>query len=144
MIKYNSEDLVNHHGVSAVIKNNKGDILMQNHVKYGFWTIPVGKVKKNQTVIDGLKEEVFEECNINILNHKELNFTELKYIRDGNKVTVLNHIYEVLEYIGEVKNNEPHKHSEQIFLSIEEIVKKPYLSDATILFLETLGINREV
>ena len=33
---YNSEDLFDHHGVSAVIKNKDGEVLMQEHVKYGF------------------------------------------------------------------------------------------------------------
>ena len=45
-IKYNDEDIVSHHAVVAMIKDDSGKILMQKHVKYGFWTVPVGKVKK--------------------------------------------------------------------------------------------------
>jgi hypothetical protein len=54
-INYNKEDILDHHGIAAVIKNAEGEILMQEHVKYGFWTIPVGKVKEDQDVIEGLK-----------------------------------------------------------------------------------------
>jgi len=35
-INYNESDLSDHKGVSAVIKNPEGEILMQDHVKYGF------------------------------------------------------------------------------------------------------------
>ena len=41
-VNYNMEDIVSHHGVAAVVKDRRGKILMQEHVKYGFWTIPVG------------------------------------------------------------------------------------------------------
>ncbi len=62
-INYNAEDLIDHHAVSAVIKDKDGRILMQEHVKYGFWTVPIGKVAVNQTLEEGLKQEIFEECN---------------------------------------------------------------------------------
>ena len=55
-INYTNEDLLDHHAVSAVIKNSKGEILMQEHVKFGFFTIPIGKAKPRQTPIEGIKE----------------------------------------------------------------------------------------
>lgn len=71
-VKYNNEDIVSHDGVAAVIKNNKGDILVQEHVKYGFWTIPVGKVKTGQNVVEGLSQEIYEECNLRVEEFIEL------------------------------------------------------------------------
>lgn len=65
-VKYNEEDVCDHQGVAGVIKNSKGEILMQEHIKYGFWTIPVGKAKLGQSVEEGLKQEILEECNIEI------------------------------------------------------------------------------
>ena len=142
-IKYNQEDIVSHHGVAVVIKNEKGEILMQEHVKYGFWTIPVGKVKDGQSIESGLKQEIFEECNLNVEEFKEIIVRNYDYNRNGNSVTVISHLFEVLKYSGIMKNNEPKKHKKQIFINLEKIKKLHYLSDLTLLYLETLGFNRD-
>lgn len=141
-INYNQEDIVSHHGIAVVIKNENGEILMQNHVKYGFWTIPVGKVKQEQSVEAGLKQEILEECNLIIKKYKELVQRDYTYNRSGNEVVVISHLFEVLEYNGQMKNNEPQKHKQQIFMPLEKIKRLPYLSDLTLLYLETLGFNR--
>jgi ADP-ribose pyrophosphatase YjhB (NUDIX family) len=142
-VNYNKEDTKSHDGVAAVIKNENGDILMQEHVKYGFWTIPVGKVKRGQSILSGLKEEIFEECNIKILRYKKIANKNYFYERDGIKVRVAAHLYDILEYSGEIKNLEPHKHKQQIFLPIKKIIQLPYISDLTLLFLKHNGIKRE-
>jgi len=143
-IPYTNEDIVNHHSVAGVIKNVAGGILMQEHVKYGFWTFPVGKVKDNQDIIDGLKEEMMEECNLQIEEYREVITKDLFYKRNGNDVKVVSHVFEVLKYSGEMKNKEPLKHTQQLFLSIEDIKNLPYISDVTQLYLERLGFKREV
>lgn len=142
-IKYNNEDLTDHPGVSAVIKNSKGQILMQEHVKFGFWTIPVGKVKINQNIIEGLKEEVFEETNLIVNKCKELKFKVYEYLRNGKKVKVFAHLFEITDYSGKLENKEPNKHKNQKFMDIAEIINLPYISDTTLLYLETLGIKRD-
>jgi 8-oxo-dGTP diphosphatase len=142
-INYNKEDIVSHRGVAAVIRNKQGEILMQEHAKYGFWTIPVGKVKSGQKIEDGLREEIKEETNLSIREFKELKFKKFTYIRNGNKVEVLSHLFEILDYGGAVKNNEPQKHRKQLFLPLAKIKKLPYLSDLTLLYLGTLGIKRK-
>ena len=139
---YTEEDLQDHHAVSAVIKDSKGNILMQDHVKYGFWTIPIGKAKPGQDPVEAIKEEVFEECNLVIESLKEITFKDTVYERDGKMVQTYVHNYEVLSYSGELENKEPQKHKEQKFVPLEEIKKRPYLSDSTIAFLETLGFKR--
>lgn len=141
-IPYNSEDVVSHHGVAAIIKNQRGEILMQEHTKYGFWTIPVGKVKDEQSIEEGLRQEIFEECNIQLKEFKEITVRSYTYTREGNDVLVISHLFEVLDYEGEVKNNEPQKHTQQLFLPLSKIKKLSYLSDLTLLYLETLGFKR--
>jgi ADP-ribose pyrophosphatase YjhB (NUDIX family) len=141
-IKYNSEDVVSHHGVAAVIENERGDILMQEHVKFGFWTIPVGKVKASQSITDALREEIAEECNVQIEKYRELVVKDFLYVREGNEVRVISHLFEVINYTGEMKNLEPAKHKQQLFLPIEEIKKLSYLSDMTLLYLKHLGFDR--
>lgn len=143
MVSYNQEDLTSHDGVAVVIKNEHGEVLMQEHVKYGFWTIPVGKVKPEQNIEKALKEEIFEECNITIEDYREITTRDYDSERNGVSVTVKAHLFEVTGYSGEVKNNEPHKHRVQIFMDLERIQKLPYISDLTLLYLETLGIKRE-
>lgn|SRR3989344_5478446 len=142
-INYNPEDLIDHYGIGAVIKNNKGQILLQEHVKFGFWTIPVGKVLKTQTIEEGLKQELLEECDINIHNFKNITNKNFKYNRNGKEVNVYCYIFSIENYSGELKNKEPHKHKTQKFMDIGTIKNLPYLSDLTLLYLETLGIKRE-
>lgn len=141
-ISYTSEDLTSHHGIAAVITNEKGEILIQEHVKYGFWTIPVGKVKDGQDIIDGFKEELFDECDIVVEECEELVSKDFSYIRAGKPITVFGHIFAVLSYTGTIRNKEPHKHTTQRFMSLEEIQKLPLLSDLTLLYLEQKGIHR--
>jgi len=141
-IKYTSEDVISHHGIAAVIKNREGEILVQDHVKYGFWTIPVGKVKDGQNVIDGLKQEILEECGLHVEECKELVVKDYFYMRDGHNVRVTSHLFEVLKYSGQMKNMEQAKHRQQIFMSVEKIMKLPYLSDLTLLYLHQIGFDR--
>ena len=140
---YNSKDLVSHHGVAVVIKDGVGRILMQEHVKYGFWTIPVGKVERGQSIEEGLKQEVFEECNIKIKEFREVRKRKYVYSRKGNKVTVFSHLFEVTKYTGILKNKEPIKHRKQVFLPLARIRKLSYLSDLTLLYLDMLGFRRK-
>ena len=141
--KYNKEDLLDHHGVSAIIKNDERKILMQEHSKFGFWTIPVGKVNLNKDLINGLKGEIFEETNLIVKDCKELIYKIYNYKRNGKNVKVFTHVFEITKYSGELKNKEPEKHKKQEFLNIKEIKQLPYLSDSTLMFLEFLGIKRK-
>lgn len=141
-INYKKEDLVDHHGICAVIKDEEGKILMQHHAKFDFWTIPVGKVKSGQSVEDGLKEEILEECDLIVEEMVELVSRNYEYEREGNKVNVFSHLFEVTKYSGQMKNKEPEKHYEQKFMDLEEIKKLPYLSDLSLLYLEQLGFVR--
>ncbi|MBI3334239.1 NUDIX hydrolase [Candidatus Pacearchaeota archaeon] len=142
-IKYNTEDLKDHQGVSAVIRDNSGDILMQEHTKYGFWTIPVGKVDLDKDAEKGMKLEVFEETNLVVKECKEIGYKLYEYARNGRSVKVYTHMFEIKKYAGKLENKEPNKHKKQMFMSINEIIKLPYLSDTTLWFLSTLGISRE-
>ncbi|MFA6073807.1 MAG: NUDIX domain-containing protein [Candidatus Woesearchaeota archaeon] len=145
MIKrnYTSEDLNSHHAIAVIIKNKRGEVLMQEHAKYGFWTIPLGKVHQKQTIEEGLKQEMFDECNILIKEFKELKNKKYYYSRLGKRILVSGHLFEISKFEGKIKNNEFQKHKQQIFLSIDKIKQLSYLSDLTLLYLETIGIKRK-
>lgn len=132
-INYNAEDLRDSYdAVSAIIYDQtKTKILMQDHVKLNFWTIPVGKAKDNQNIIEALKEEISEECGIKLLKFKEVFVFEKTYLRQGKNVRVKNHCFEIEKYSGIPKNLEPHKHRSQIFIEINKISKIGKISDAT-------------
>ena len=142
-IKYTDADLLDHDAVAAVVKNVAGQILMQDHVKFGFWTIIIGKAKPGQTPVEGIKEEILEECGIVAKNCKEIAVKDYPYVRKGKMVNVKLHLFEVTEYSGKLENKEPHKHRRQEFVDLDSVKKMPFLSDATILYLETLGFKRE-
>lgn len=138
-INYNSEDLKSHDALGVVIKNSRNQIIMQDHIKYGFWTIPVGKAKDGQDLEDAVKQEIREECGVEISKFRFLSKKSFKYPRNGKLIDVVIHLFEVLEYKGEIENKEPEKHREQKFINIEEIKRIPYLSDATLMYLEYLA-----
>lgn len=138
MIKYNSEDLKNHDGVAGVIKNKEGKILMLDHVKFNFWTIPVGKVKEDETVIEGLEVEMFEEIGITIKECREVVTGSNTYERNGSMVEVVFHIFEIEEYEGEVLNKEVDKHRDLKWMTVDEIKGLENISDSTRLYLDYL------
>ncbi len=139
---YTSEDLKNHYWIAAVIKDNDWKILLQEHVKYWFWTLPSGKVLPTQTIEEWLKQEIFEECGIQIQAYKELIQKDFVYNRKGITVVVKSHIFEITEYTGEIENKEPNKHKQQKFFTVDEILWLPYLSDLSLLRLQHLGLYR--
>jgi 8-oxo-dGTP pyrophosphatase MutT (NUDIX family) len=142
-INYTPDDLKDHDAVAAVIKDKNGKILVQDHVKYGFLTIPLGKARQGQTPEEGMKEELFEECNIVAEEMKKIATKEFMYNRKGKEVKLNLHIYEITYYSGNLENREPEKHRWQKFIDLDEIKKAPHISDATKLYLEILGFKRE-
>jgi len=130
-IQYNPGDLrPKHSGISAVIIKNK-KILMMDHVKFNFWTIPVGKVEEGQTVEEGLLMEMKEELNIKPTKYKLIGRFRKKYIRNGKSVMVDAHIFHIEKWTGTLRNNEPKKHRSIKWMTIDEIKKIKKLSNST-------------
>jgi ADP-ribose pyrophosphatase YjhB (NUDIX family) len=137
-INYNEEDLKNHDAIGAIIKDKDGRLLMLKHNKYGFWTVPVGKVKHDQTVEEGLVMELKEELNIIVRKYKKLMIYSKIFKRERKNITVTTHIFEIEKYTGVIKNAEPDKHSEMRWLSIENM-KNMNLSETTKEYLKYIG-----
>ena len=142
-ITYTAEDLENHDAVAAVIKDSQGNILVQDHVKFGFWTIPIGKAKPGQTPEEGLRQELKEECGINVVEFRKIGTKVKEYERNGKIVKLTVHLYDVHSYRGKIENKEPTKHRTQKFMTVQEIMKLPYLSDSIILYLQHIGHPRQ-
>jgi ADP-ribose pyrophosphatase YjhB (NUDIX family) len=138
-IQYNEEDLTNHYGIAAIIYNDQKKILMLDHIKFNFWTIPVGKVTQDQTIEEGLIQELEEEVNITPIDFKQIDKLLKTYPRRGKRVKVDARLFEVIKYKGKVKNNEPKKHRSMKYMSIEEIKQLPKISHMTKLALKYLS-----
>jgi 8-oxo-dGTP pyrophosphatase MutT (NUDIX family) len=115
---------------------------MLKHVKYGFWTIPVGKVEEGQTLEQGLKQEMWEELGIRVQAFKVIAEKPIIQIIMGKRIRENNYVCEVLRYTGNVKNKEPHKHTQLKWMTVDELMKLPFVSHNVIWFLETLGLKR--
>jgi ADP-ribose pyrophosphatase YjhB (NUDIX family) len=128
----NQEDLKDHDAVSAVFHRWDDDrILIFHHVKYQFWTIPVGKILANQDAESTLRQEVVEELSVVPIEFKLIGKFTRAYDRGEGIVTqVTQHVYDILKYDGILKNNEPHKHDEMIWL-LPSTLKTMKTSDAT-------------
>jgi len=121
-VKYTKEDLVDHEAVSAIIQNKNNDILILKHEKFGFWTVPMGKVDKSDSSLEmALKREVREEVGVFIKNYVDLGSFLKQYERQGKIVNVVNHVYSVVSYNGTPTNVEKEKHSELRWIPIKDI-----------------------
>ena len=134
---WNSEDVEDHGGVGAVIKNSKGQILMLDHVKLGLWTIPIGKVKKGQTHLQALIEEVYEETGLTVTSATQKLRKKFTYTRNGKNVNIDTIIYEATT-TGTAINLEPQKHRDLKWMTLAKIKKLPKLGDALKAYLKRI------
>jgi ADP-ribose pyrophosphatase YjhB (NUDIX family) len=119
-IQYTKGDLEDYTAIGAIfIKDKK--ILMMDHVKFNFWTVPIGKAEKNETVIQALKKEMKEELNINVLKFKLITIWKKTFINAGKRIKTENYLYLVENYSGTMRNNEPKKHRSIKYMTIDEI-----------------------
>ncbi len=66
-------------GVSAIIENDKGEILLEKRHDNGMYCLPGGAIELNETVCDALRREIYEETGIT------LNSPKLLMILSGKK-----------------------------------------------------------
>ena len=136
MFNFNEEDLKDHEGVAMLIMNGEGKVLVLDHTKLNCWTIPVGKVKHGQTLLEGLKEEAKEELGISptYVIHEAWKQMDTE-IRMGVPVDIKLHLYRIVDYTGNITNNEPEKHRDIKWMSLEELNELEYKTDAVKLLL---------
>jgi len=132
------EDIQDHEAVAAVIW--KGDfIVLLKHIKYGWWTIPIGKVKQGQTVEEALRTELQEEMGITPVWFFKVGEFEKTYDRDnGIRTKIKQHIFVIDKYIGTIENKEPNKHQYLIWSLCPGGIKDLHISDATLFYLNNM------
>ncbi|MDD2487768.1 MAG: NUDIX domain-containing protein [Candidatus Gracilibacteria bacterium] len=137
---FTKEDLNTREAIGVVIYDDERKVLIQDHVKLDFFTIPIGKIKEGEEIEEVIKQEVFDETNLKILSYRKIGEKIGEYDYDGVMIRIKTHIFEVLEYEGKLINKEEKKHRSMRFMDTGEIRGLSKISDATKYFLSTLDI----
>lgn len=128
-----------HRSVAAIIKNDKGDILMLDRKNFPFgWACPAGHVEENETPEEALQREAKEETGLDVEDfklaiHEFLDWNECKRGVKGHDFFV----FEVTKWNGGTKRNFESKDLQ--WKSVEEI-KNLKLEPAWEYFLKKLEI----
>jgi 8-oxo-dGTP pyrophosphatase MutT (NUDIX family) len=92
----------------------------------GMWSIPAGKLEKNETTQEGAKREFYEETDFDISN-EDLQFIGVipRHTRDGKKIKGIMYVY-LLEVDDEIEPDlenavDGDEHSEWGYFSFKEI-----------------------
>lgn len=143
------EDIKDHFGVGAVIHNKKNEILVLHHTKYNFWTIPIGKVEKGNDINVGMIKEVKEELGVDVIRFNIIGTFNKTYDRgNGIQTHIMCALFDVVSFLGEIRNKEPHKHSTMVWMGMKELqnMDPNSLSDLTkfYIMLKTQILNSPV
>jgi ADP-ribose pyrophosphatase YjhB (NUDIX family) len=141
------------HSVGGLISNKENQIIIQYHNKYRCWTIPMGKVENGLTLTETLRKELTEEIGIKVDECEEVaskmfiynNINPIDWtVQEGGKTyVVLFHLFRIIKWNGEVKNNEPQKHSEIKFVNLDSLHTIKPISDALKVFFEYINEDSE-
>lgn len=127
--KYTEEDLKPHESVAGVtffIEKRKGaqpKYLVQDHTKHNMLTFPIGKVKFDQTIEEGLKCEMKEELGITLTKYNELFDFDYTYDFDGKKIDIKTHVFDLIQFTGTIRNMEPKKCKGLHWMTRDELIK---------------------
>lgn len=139
--KFNSEDLHDHLGLGCIfLSDDKRKILLLDHVKFNFFTIPIGKVKYNETVVQGLKVEMSEELGVKLIKFHKVDVNTNNFDRNGKTIKVTQHVFLVDKYSGTPTNLEPEKHRSLEWYSLNKALSMN-ISDTTRRMIEGIQAN---
>lgn len=115
--------------VGIIVKHKDKCLLCKRNSKGSFpgmWSIPAGKLEKEEDTIEGAKREFFEETNLDISND-QLKFSGIvpRHTRDGKKIKGRMYTY-TLETENELtpdltNASDGEEHSECKYFSAEEM-----------------------
>ena len=94
--------------VAVLINSNQQVLLAQRPPKKsweGWWEFPGGKIEKDETSVDALYREIYEEIGVKITQFTK--WVTRKYSYGGNDVTL--HFFKVQKWEGEVTSKEKQK-----------------------------------
>ena len=93
----------------AILINAEGQVLLSQRPPLksweGWWEFPGGKIEKDETSVDALYREIYEEIGVKITKYEK--WVTRKYFFEGKKVTL--NFFKVNEWDGEVTSKEKQK-----------------------------------
>lgn len=97
-------------GASIIVEDTQGRILMQQRADDGTWSYPGGRIEIDETVEDGARREVREECGLEVgelrllgvFSGKELNHV----YPNGNEVCGVDIVYISSDYTGQLQSED--------------------------------------
>lgn len=93
-------------GARAIIRNEKGEILLIKRSDTGRWGMPAGSLELGESVEDALKREVFEETGLKVTSYKPMAvYSDPKYAIEypnGDQVQIFTMIFIVDKWEGEL------------------------------------------
>lgn len=103
----NGNPVVVQTGASIIVEDEQGRILMQQRSDDGTWSYPGGRIEIDETVEDGARREVREECGLEVgklrllgvFSGKELNHV----YPNGNEVCGIDIVYISSDYTGSLQ-----------------------------------------
>lgn len=130
--------------VTGIIMNELGEVLIQNHKKVDAYTLPGGKVDKDETEKEAIVRELFEELGILSYRFEEIlyhNFDKLEYPANSGNYLDFSHTYfNISKYKGEIINKEPEKHPELLWVKPENIRSLGKISVVMDIYLKSLNL----
>ena len=97
-------------GASIIVEDNKGRILMQQRSDDGTWSYPGGRIEIDETVEDGARREVREECGLEVGALSLLGVfsgPELNHVYpNGNEVCGIDIVYVSSDFTGELRSED--------------------------------------
>ena len=106
----NGSPVVVQTGASIIVEDAQGRILMQQRSDDGTWSYPGGRIEIDETVEDGARREVREECGLEVgelhllgvFSGKELNHV----YPNGNEVCGIDIVYVSNDYTGSLHSED--------------------------------------
>lgn len=103
----NGNPVVVQTGASIIVEDEQGRILMQQRQDDGTWSYPGGRIEIDETVEDGARREVREECGLEVgklrllgvFSGKELNHV----YPNGNEVCGIDIVHVSSDYTGSLQ-----------------------------------------
>ena len=105
---------------AVIVKDGK--YLVMKHTKHQELSFCIGKCEDNETQIQGLCRETFEELGINIISSKLATKYMRTYYGTGEPVEFETCVYDVTNYDGTIFNKEPHKCGGLLWMTQDEIL----------------------
>ena len=103
----NGNPVVVQTGASIIVEDAQGRILMQQRSDDGTWSYPGGRIEIDETVEDGARREVREECGLEVGELRLLGVfsgNELNHVYpNGNEVCGIDIVYVSSDYAGSLQ-----------------------------------------